>query len=137
MSAPSRLNKLALMLALFSGAVLGDEPHTTVSSPLTYSLSKDRTRGDIHGLYEVQEAASDFLVKERAKDGVTWVALGPNLKTIVTRCAVPLTVNWVPKSAGYSNTSVSVNCRKTVLPQQEKSWSVIVPVYAERSPKKP
>ena len=126
MSAPSRLNKLAFVLAVLSGAAQGDGSRTELDP-----LAQYRTRDNIHGLYEIREAAKNFLAEERAKGGPAWIALGPNLKIQVTRCAVPVTVTWVPKSAGYSTANVSVNCRKTVRPQDQKNWEVPVPVYAE------
>lgn len=126
MSAPSRLNKLAFVLAILSSAAHGDG-----SLAATDPLDRYRTKGDVHGLYEIREAAQNFLVSERAKGAAVWVALDPNLKVQVLRCDELVTVNWVSKSAGYSNANVSVNCRKTIRPQEQKSWSVLVPVRPE------
>lgn len=127
MSALSRLNKLTFVLAVLSGGAHADGSRIEVDP-----LAQYRTEGDVHGLYEIREAAKNFLVNERAKGGPSGSAGDPNLKTQVTRCAVPVTVNWVPKSAGYTGSNVSVNCRKTILPQQEKNWNVIVPVHTDK-----
>ena len=123
---PFKLNKVTFFLAILSAAAHGEGTHAEIDP-----LAKYRTRDDVHGLYEIREAAENFLARDKAKGGPDDRAGDPNLKTQVTRCAVPVTVNRMPKSAGYTGSNVKVNCRKTVLPQMEKDWFVIVPVHTE------
>ena len=125
MLALSRLNRLVFILTLVSGGAIADS-----STSAQDALAQYHTMGDVHGLYEIREVAKTFLAKERAKGGPAWTVLDPNLKVQVLRCAVPVTASWVPQKSGYSSANVSVTCRKTVRPQEEKNWDVLVPVRA-------
>jgi hypothetical protein len=92
------------------------------------TLDEDRTRGDIHGLLEIREAAVQFITAESVKNGTQWQVLEPNRKVLVSKCAVALRVEWVPKSYGLSGQNVAVRCARTVKPTTEKKWQVFVPV---------
>ncbi|MDN2678468.1 hypothetical protein [Janthinobacterium sp. SUN033] len=99
-----------------------------VSSALAATLDEDRTRGDIHGLFEIREAAVQFIAAENSKNGTSWQVLEPNRKILVTKCAAALRVKWVPQSYGLSGFNVAVSCAKTVKPTTQKKWEVFVPV---------
>ena len=98
------------------------------SSAIATDLEEDRTRGDIHGLFEIRDAAVKFITEENAKNRATWRVLAPHRKILVTKCALPLHVEWVPQSHGMSGTNVAVSCAKTVKPTIQKKWVVFVPV---------
>ena len=120
---PLRLNKrvyatLAGSFFLVAGA----------SSAFASTLDEDRTRGDIHGLFEIREAAVQFIAAENLKNGTKWQAMEPNRKILVAKCAVSLRVKWVPKSHGLSGSNVAVSCNQTVKPTMQKKWEVFVPI---------
>jgi hypothetical protein len=99
-----------------------------VSSALAITLDEDRTRGDIHGLFEIREAAVKFIAAENLKNGTRWQAMEPKRKILVAKCATSLHVKWVPKSHGLSGPNVAVSCDKTVKPATQKKWEVFVPI---------
>lgn len=114
-----RLNKrMYVSLLLVAGA----------ASALAGTLDEDRTRGDIHGLFEIRDAAVKFIAAENLKNGTEWQALEPNRKILVAKCAASLHVKWVPKSYGLSGSNVAVSCAKTVKPKVQNKWEVFVPV---------
>lgn len=93
-----------------------------------YSLEQDRTRGNVHGLYEINQEAVKFLNNENKRTGINRESLEPNLKILVERCAVPLKANWTPKEFGRKKYSVGVRCEQTI---SGKKWRVDIPT-AER-----
>lgn len=99
-----------------------------IASAIAATLDEDRTRGDIHGLFEIREAAVKFMAAENAKNGTRWQVLEPNRKILVAKCALPLHVTWVPKSHGLSKPNVAVSCARTVKPAPQHKWDVFVPV---------
>ncbi len=99
-----------------------------IASAIAATLDEDRTRGDIHGLFEIREAAVKFMAAENAKHGTRWQVLEPNRKILVAKCALPLHVTWVPKSHGLSGPNVAVSCARTVKPTIQHKWDVFVPV---------
>ncbi|MDN2712677.1 hypothetical protein O0880_24975 [Janthinobacterium sp. SUN118] len=99
-----------------------------ISSALASTLHEDRTRGDIHGLFEIRDAAVKFIAAENLKNGTGWQALEPNRKILVAKCALPLRVKWVPKSHGLSGAHVAVICSRTVKPAPLDKWEVFVPI---------
>ncbi|WP_099664939.1 hypothetical protein [Janthinobacterium sp. 13] len=104
-----------------------------VSSALAATLDEDRTRGDIHGLFEIREAAVQFIAAENSKNGTSWQVLEPNRKILVTKCAAALRVKWVPQSHGLSGFNVAVSCAKTVNPAIQHKWEVFVPITKGQS----
>jgi hypothetical protein len=125
MLAQLRLNRLVFILTLVSGGAIADSATSKQDA-----LAQYRKKGDVQGLYEIREVAKTFLADERAKNGSALTVLDPNLKIQVLRCAVPVTASCVPKKSGYSSANVSVTCRKTVRPQEQKNSDVLVPVRA-------
>ena len=101
------------------------------------TLNEDRTRGDIHGLFEIREAAVQFITAENVKNGTKWQVLEPNRKVLVSKCAVSLRVEWVPKSYGLSGQNVAVRCARTVKPTIEKKWQVFVPISKDHKTREP
>jgi len=81
-----------------------------------------------HGLFEIRKEARQFIARENASRGTHWQALDPNLKIFVPRCAVALTVQWVPRTYGLSAPNVAVICSRTVDGSWERHWDVFVPV---------
>jgi hypothetical protein len=123
MLAPSQLNKpflIFFMLAIFWHSI-------ALSQNLYRGLMDDRTRGDIHGLYEINEEAIKFLQKENTQNETHWESLEPNLKILVPRCSIPLRAAWTPRDRGLSNKSVSVICEKSIL-ENMKKWDVNISV---------
>lgn len=124
---PSRWNKrvcTALLGFLAAGA----------ASALATTLDEDRTRGDIHGLFEIRHAAVKFIAAENSKNGTSWQVLEPNRKILVAKCAAALRVKWVPKNHGLSGANVAVSCDRTVNPAPQHKWEVFVPV--DRGPQR-
>lgn len=105
------------------------------------SIEDMRSNDTVHGLYEIREAAREFITRENARTHGTWEAMEPNLKVLVPRCAVPLTARWDSirwfantKGGGLSERSrrvISVVCTRAVGPSQK--WDVHVPVTQQRS----
>jgi hypothetical protein len=95
-----------------------------------------RSNDVMHGLYEIGEAARNFVVLENARTHGQWEAGDPNLKVFVPRCAVPLkaqwdTVRWTVLSGSgeslqRSRRVIAVTCSRTAGPPQK--WEVLVPV---------
>ncbi|MGK5037581.1 hypothetical protein [Janthinobacterium sp. LB3P118] len=119
----SRLNKRGYAALVSSFFLVAG-----VSSALATTLDEDRTRGDIHGLFEIRDAAVKFIAAENLKNGTRWQAMEPNRKILVAKCAISLHVKWVPKSQGLSGPNVAVICGKTVKPTTQKKWEVFVPI---------
>ncbi len=92
-----------------------------------------RSRGDIHGLYEIREAALAWVNRSNAAQNTNWETSGPDLRIVVARCAVPLTVKWTdPSRHAPGRTGVDVVCSRSVNPQYGKKWDVFVPVYRRK-----
>ncbi len=88
-----------------------------------------RSTETTHGLYEVREAARKFVAEENTRERSNWIALEPNLKSQVTKCAVPLKAKWAPKSAGMTGKNVLVYCTKTIyVSAPSEQWTLAVPV---------
>ncbi|UWU25157.1 hypothetical protein N2601_23790 (plasmid) [Rhizobium sp. CB3060] len=124
----TRWQTLFLSLGLFAGVA-----PTCLASSLAYrGIEDDRTSDLKHGLFEIREEARQFIARENMADGTRWEALDPNLKIQVPRCAVPLTVKWVPKTYGLSAPNVAVTCSRTIDGSWEGHWNVFVPVRLKR-----
>lgn len=123
MLAPLRLNR-----SMYTSFVAAVFLAAGVSSALAATLDEDRTRGDIHGLFEIRDAAVKFMAAENSKNGTRWQVLEPNRKILVAKCAVALRVKWVPKKHGLSGPNVAVSCAKTAKPTIQHQWEVFVPV---------
>lgn len=91
-------------------------------------IEDDRSSAVKHGLFEIRQEARQFIASENVSRGTHWEALDANLKILVPRCAVPLTVRWVPKSYGLSAPNVAVICSRTIDGSWEAHWDVFVPV---------
>lgn len=104
----------------------------SASETVYQGIKDDRTNGVKHGLFEIREEATQFIAAENLSRGTHWKVLDPNLKIQVPRCAVPLTVKWVPKTYGLSAPNVAVTCSRTIGGSWEKHWNVFVPVSSKR-----
>jgi hypothetical protein len=92
----------------------------------SWNIEDARSTAEIHGLYEIREEARGFVARENAAGRGEWVALDPNLKILVARCAVPLKTQWTPRSYGMTGRNVMVSCAQVAPPH--KAWNVHVPV---------
>ena len=130
MSERSPLNKdgficVALVLALVRPCFARDEPA---------ELLKYRTTKQDHGLYEIHQAARKFLNRQPRKKTGDWVAVGPDIRMQVPRCAVPLRTRWARESDDKENLpGVLVMCSRTI-DRQAPHWAVLVSTHipAER-----
>ena len=123
-----RWRLMLLALCLFAGAA----QNCSASNIAYRGIEDDRSSGVKHGLFEIREAARQFIARENASRGIHWEALDPNLKIFVPRCAVPLSVQWVPKTYGLSAPNVAVICSRTVRGGWEKHWDVFVPIRSKQ-----
>jgi len=123
-----RWRLILLSICLSAGAT----QNCSASNTVYRGIEDDRSNGVKHGLFEIREEARQFIARENLSRGAHWQALDPNLKIFVPRCAIPLTVRWVPKSYGLSAPNVAVTCRRTVDGSWEKHWDVFVPVRSKR-----
>jgi hypothetical protein len=85
----------------------------------------------IHGLFEIREEAIAFINRENIQSGTKFEVVGPNLKTLVPRCAVPLKAMWTPSDRGLTGKNVSVICTRTGDINYPK-WDVLVPVIISK-----
>ena len=123
MSARSRLSSVALLLAALSTHAQGD-------SSTTWSIEKDRTLPTKHGLYEIQQEAKKFVLKENKKRGTDFVVGEPDLRIVVPKCAVPLTTRWGTPAVPDKIYLATVACKKTVPENYGKArWEVEVTVF--------
>lgn len=120
------------ILLLCLGVLITTAHHCSASEAAYRGIEDDRTNGVKHGLFEIREEARRFIARENLSGGTDWKVLDPNLKIQVPRCAVPLTVKWVPETYGLSAPNVAVTCAGTVGGSWERHWNVFVPVTSER-----
>jgi hypothetical protein len=128
MSTPERLALRAcagmaalLLLSPISGAAARDGR----ADP----LAQYRSNEQVHGLYEVREAARKFLVLEGVRKNGTYSAMDPDLRIVVPRCVVPLTARWARKTMYHEGPGVDVLCKKSVDRRYARSWDVFVPLF--------
>ncbi|MGJ7566047.1 hypothetical protein ACSFBM_19510 [Variovorax sp. GB1R11] len=131
------MNSIRRLLPFFPLVWLTASAHCLAASGIEGMRSTDT----VHGLYEIREAAREFITRENARTHGTWEATEPNLKVLVPRCAVPLTARW-DTIRWFANTKggelsersrrvISVVCTRAVSPSQK--WDVHVPVTQQRS----
>lgn len=131
------MNSIRRLLPFFPLLWLTASAHGLAASGIEGMRSSDA----VHGLYEIREAAREFIARENAKTHGTWEAMEPNLKVLVPRCAVPLTarwdtIRWLSNGKGgelseRSRRVISVVCARAVNPAQK--WEVHVPVTRQRN----
>jgi hypothetical protein len=122
---PSLLNKCALLFSVLCAFVPGSA--LASSSDQRDVMLKYRTTKESHGLYEIRAEGIEFLEREKGKKGV-WVAMDPDIRIWVPRCAVPLKTRWAVKADLEENEGVEVKCEKSVFSKQ-RQWEVLVPAY--------
>jgi hypothetical protein len=103
---------------------------------LATGIEDMRSNGAVQGLYEIREAARDFVARQNATGGVIWQAGEPNLKVFVPRCAVDLqarweTIRWPSSGKGaepaqHTRRVIAVSCARSV--DRPPKWDVHVPV---------
>jgi hypothetical protein len=101
-------------------------------------IDESHTTDSRHGLYEVREEARKFVAEFNAENHTYWLAGEPNLKSMVTKCAIPLRATWAPKSYGLTGKAVLVYCSKIIdgAHAERDQWTLQVPVFCERPLKK-
>lgn len=125
MWAPSRSSKTAVagwVMLIFSvaGASAPDVPLDP--------LARYRSNAEVHGLYEIREAARAFLTREGAKKKIDYQPMDPSIQIVVPRCLVPLTARWARKTRYHDGRGVDVLCKKSVDKKYDQSWDVFVPL---------
>ncbi|OJU47947.1 MAG: hypothetical protein BGN96_05560 [Bacteroidales bacterium 45-6] len=99
-----------------------------------YSMKQDTTRGNIQGLYEIQQAAIKFITRWNQSHQTNYMAGEPNLKSLVCRCEVPLKTAWMNNSKRGKRLFVEVICDKSFC-ENGKKWSMPVPVIITKEKK--
>lgn len=125
MLAPSQLSKqvlCALVLISSSWSAAGRDGDPDL-------LAQYRTTPTTHGLFEIRQAAQEFLSKESRKVNLTYTALDPDVRLLVPRCVVPLRVRWAKASVYQDQPGVDVICKRTFDKKRGSSWDVFVPLY--------
>lgn len=105
-----------LITATCNGADFDEDP-----------LARYRTKGNRHGLYEIREAARNFISRERVKGRNEWQVGDPDILTVVWECDVPLRSSWRISDDG-KRTGVSVSCNKTLDNAPVPKWRITVPI---------
>jgi hypothetical protein len=120
----------------------------TVTVPVAvgnFEIETSHSDDKRHGLYEIREEARRLVFEYNKKHHTHWVALYPNLKVIVPRCARPLgaRATWKGKY-GIADGVAEVVCTKVrpVKPEilmttaYKKGWTVKVPIACDLPPEK-
>jgi len=92
-------------------------------------LKRYRSNAEVHGLYEIREAARAFLSRESAGRKVAYRPMDPSLQVVVPRCLVPLTARWARKTIYNDGPGVDVFCKRSVNKKHNYSWDVFVPLF--------
>lgn len=82
-------------------------------------------------LDQIQLTAEKFIVQENKQNNSHWQVTEVNLKTLVPKCAEPLTAGWAPSDRVFHK-SVAVICAKSVSKDVFKTWEVYLPVTITR-----
>jgi hypothetical protein len=133
MSARSLFHKFVVIVSIgniIHGIAHAEDAHSDY-------LAQYRNQPEIHGLYEIREAARNFLNKENAKKKHKFRVLGPDIRIQVPRCVVPLTAKWAHetlhynppgmKSISFNQPGIDVICKKSI-DKNDHSWDVFVPI---------
>lgn len=100
----------------------------------TTSIDDMRTTGDIQGLFEIREAAQEFVAAYNAKTGTEWRAMEPDLRVLVGRCMVSMKVRWKPRTVATRYPVTLVSCgRSAPADPKPHPWVVEVPVDIQGS----
>lgn len=123
MSAPSRLSSVALLVFVLSTDTAGSESSS-------WTIEKDRTTPTAHGLYEIQQEAKAFLLKENERRGTDFYVGEPDARIWVPKCSVPLKAKWGMQKRTRLYTVV-VSCRKAIPESYGKAkWDVDVSAFS-------
>ncbi|MEQ1767895.1 MAG: hypothetical protein ABL859_10745, partial [Methylotenera sp.] len=82
-------------------------------------------------LDQIQLTAEKFIALENKQNNSNWQVTQVNLKTLVPKCAEPLTAGWAPNSRVFHK-SVAVYCAKSVSKDIFKTWEVYLPVTIQK-----
>ena len=127
MWALSRSNKAAAAaagLALIFTIAAAAEPDFHSDPLLRY-----RGNAQVHSLYDIREAAREFLTRKSVGRKVAYEPMDPDIRIVVPRCLVPLTARWARKSIEYDQPGVEVVCKRSVNKRYDHSWDVFVPLF--------
>ena len=84
--------------------------------------------GPFRELCEVNAAARRFLDQYNVEHETDWEPLGPDIRIVVSPCAVPLRSAW---TIDHAEKSVLVSCRRTNASAYERKWELSVQVVGE------
>jgi hypothetical protein len=87
-----------------------------------------RSNATTHGLYEIREAGANFLDRERPKRAPQISVLDPDIRIVVSRCAVPLKAHWGREPLPFAREAVIVVCSRTNT-KYEPSWDILLPLF--------
>ena len=91
--------------------------------------SQYRSHDDVQGLHEIREAAVAWVNEINEKRKTHLIVGGPSIQIVISRCAVPLKVDWAPDLVQHEGAKgVNVICKRTVKNSPEKHWEVFVDV---------
>lgn len=88
-----------------------------------------RNHGETQGLYEIRDAARQFLARQVVKHKLSYHAMDPDQRIWVPRCAVPLTARWARKTIYNDGPGIDVLCNKSVDRKHTPTWDVFVPLF--------
>lgn len=92
-------------------------------------LLRYRGNAQIHGLYDIREAARAFLTRESVGRKVALTPMDPDIRIVVPRCLVRLTARWARNTIEHDQPGVEVVCKRSVNEKYDHSWDVFVPLF--------
>lgn len=98
----------------------------SAAAPVGDPLAAYRNRNDMQGLLEIRERARVVIDAENRQRHTRWTLLDPDIRIVLTRCAVPMTAALVMSGKQAAGPYVLVACSRTVSPQTETNWSIPV-----------
>ncbi|WP_139232702.1 hypothetical protein [Duganella sp. CF458] len=108
---------LALPFAASAGGVLCEPPYN-------FGIKN----GPDPVLCAIQATAKRFLDQRNVADKTDWRPLGPDYRSWVPPCRVPMKAAW---ATNEPRKSVLVSCRRTIASAHERNWEIAVSVYSD------
>jgi hypothetical protein len=87
----------------------------------SYSIENDRTRGDIHGNYDIFLESKKIITKFNKKEKVDLILQHPDLRSTFNRCVAPLKIRWKNTKKNIENKIVIVSCASDI---NNKPWNI-------------
>lgn len=122
------MNRPMLVMVLASGVV------ACSSACAQTAVDEMKTRDGVQGLFEIREAAQDFVAAYNDRKRKNWVALEPDLRIFVPACLEPLKVRWKGRTDKTPYPVTLVTCSKSNPAfASARPWAVEVPVLIPKS----